>query len=183
MRNSLILPLCLIIVLSFTILLQKDFVDSKTGTRTPVPGCPWCDEMSADDVLFLPLNASIMRLFSPADPLLLADILWMRTSYYFGKHLLTDRDYPYLFKMLDLITDLSPDWVYPYLFGAVILPSEAESVEDGFYMIDKGLLFHTDNWQLWFFKGFYLWQVKNDMECAFHNSCIAYSNRIICSNI
>ncbi len=107
-----------------------------------------------------------MRLFSPADPLLLADILWMRTSYYFGKHLLTDRDYPYLFKMLDLITDLSPDWVYPYLFGAVILPSEAESVEDGFYMIDKGLLFHTDNWQLWFFKGFYLWQVKNDMQGA-----------------
>ena len=163
MRNRLILPLCLVVLFFSTILLQEDFADSKLGKITAVPGCPWCDEKSSDDVVFLPLNASTMRLFSPADPLFLADILWMRTSYYFGQHMLTDRDYPYLLHLLDLITDLSPDWLQPYFFGAVVLPSETESVEDGFYIIDKGLLFHPDNWQLWFFKGFYLWQVKNDL--------------------
>ena len=152
------------VVLFFsTILIQKDFADKKNGNFTAVPGCPWCDEKSSDEVVYLPLNASILRLFAPADPLLLADILWMRTSYYFGQHMLTDRDYPYLLHMLDLITDLSPDWIQPYLFGAVVLPSETENVEDGFYIIDKGLLFHPDNWQLWFFKGFYLWQMKNDL--------------------
>ena len=163
MKSNFFLFSCLALLIFSTILLQKDFADKKNGDITAVPGCPWCDERSTDDVVFLPLNASIMRLFSPADPQFLSDILWMRTSYYFGQHMLTDRDYPYLLHMLDLITDLSPDWIQPYLFGAVILPSEAESVEDGFYIIDKGLLFHPDNWQLWFFKGFYLWQIKNDL--------------------
>ena len=163
MKSKFAYILYLIILLIFTILLQKNFAVKKNGTFIAVPGCPWCDEKSIDDVVFLPLNASIMRLFSPADPLFLSDILWMRTSYYFGQHMLTDRDYPYLLHMLDLITDLSPDWIQPYLFGAVVLPSETESVEDGFYIIDKGLLFHPDNWQLWFFKGFYLWQTKNDL--------------------
>jgi tetratricopeptide (TPR) repeat protein len=162
-RDKFILPLCLVGLLFSTILLQKDFADHKFGKRIAVPECPWCDERAVDDVVFIPLNASIMRLFSPADPLFLGDILWMRMSYYFGQHMLTDRDYPYLLHMLDLITDLTPGWIQPYLFGAVVLPSETESVEDGFYIIDKGLLFHPDNWQLWFFKGFYLWQMKNDL--------------------
>ena len=39
-------------------------------------------------------------------------------------------------------------------------------VQDGLYMIDKGLLYHKDNWQLWFFKGFYLWQIENDLAGA-----------------
>ena len=163
MRNKHILSLCLVVLFLSTILLQKKFSDSKIGKRIEVPGCSWCDEKPIDDVVFIPLDASILRFFSPADALFLADILWMRTSYYFGKHLLTDRDYPYLLHMLDLITDLSPDWIQPYFFGAVVLPTEAESVEDGLYLIDKGLLFHPDNWQLWFFKGFYLWQIKNDL--------------------
>ena len=163
MKSKIVFTLCLIFLLLSTILLQKNFADKKLGDIIAVPGCRWCDKRSNDDVIFLPLNASIMRLFSPADSLFLADILWMRMSYYFGQHMLTDRDYPYLLHMLDLITDLSPDWLQPYLFGAIILPSEIESVEDGFYIIDKGLLFHPDNWQLWFFKGFYLWQMKNDL--------------------
>lgn len=158
--------LFLILFILSTIYLQKDYTEKRYGDYQVVPECSWCEEKNSEDVVYLPLNATIMRLFSPADPLFLSDILWMRTSYYFGKHLLTDRDYPYLLHMLDLITDLSPDWIQPYLFGAVVLPSEAESAEDGFYIIDKGLLFHPDNWQLWFFKGFYLWQVQNDLQGA-----------------
>ena len=154
MRNKFTLPLCLVVLFFSTILLQKDFADSKIGERIAVPGCPWCDEKFSGDVVFLPLNASIMRLFSPADPLFLADILWMRTSYYFGQHLLTDRNYPYLLHMLDLITDLSPEWIQPYLFGAVVLPSETESIENGLYIIDKGLLFHPDNGSYGFLKDF-----------------------------
>ena len=162
MKKNWLAILFLILIIPSTIYLQKDYTEKRYGSYKAVPGCPWCEENNSEDVVYLPLNAIIMRLFSPADSLFLADILWMRTSYYFGQHLLTDRNYPYLLHMLDLITDLSPDWIQPYFFGAVILPSETENVEDGFYIIDKGLLFHPDNWQLWFFKGVYLWQIKND---------------------
>ncbi|MBF0100747.1 MAG: hypothetical protein HQK77_07570 [Desulfobacterales bacterium] len=146
-----------------TIALQTHYVTLRYGTRTPIPGCPWCEEgPNQDDVIYVPINQSVMRLFSPADPDFLADLLWLRTAYYFGQHVLTDRQYPYLLHLLDLITDLAPKWLFPYIFGALVLPLEVEAVDEGIYLIDKGLQHHPNEWQLWFFKGYFLWQVKHD---------------------
>jgi len=162
---SLLIPVFFLI--TFTLLLQAHFLNKRFGMHSPIPGCPWCEDKELDeDVVYVPLNASIMRLVSPADPDLIADLLWMRTAYYFGQHALTDREYPYLLHLLDLITDLSPEWDLPYFFGAVILPTEAKQDKDGFYLIEKGLKYHPDNWQLWFFKGFYLWKFRGDVLSA-----------------
>lgn len=127
-----------------------------------VPGCPWCNKEKRDDVVFIPVNTSALKLLAPADPNFIAGILWMRTAYYFGDHALTDRQYPYLLYLLDLVTDLSPHWYFPYLFGATILPLEADAVKDGIYIIDKGIKYHPEKWRLYFFKGFYLYQYDID---------------------
>ncbi|GBC60379.1 hypothetical protein DENIS_1331 [Desulfonema ishimotonii] len=142
-----------------------------------IPECPWCDARDAakEDVAYLPLNSSFMRIFAPADAHFLADLLWMRSCYYFGQHALTSREYPYLLNFLDLITDLSPQWEEPFLFGAVILPTEAEAVEDGLYLVEKGIALHPDNWELWFFKGYYLWKHYEDKigaAEAFHQASV-----------
>ena len=113
------------------------------------------------DVVYIPLNSTFIRLFAPADDSFISDLLWMRTAYYFGFHALSDRRYPYLVHLLDVITDLSPKWEYPYYFGAALLPTEAESFEEGYYIIDKGIKQFSDNWQLWFFKGYYQWKIDN----------------------
>ena len=156
-------------LITATLFLQAHFLDKRYEVYIPTPDCPWCEDKGLDeDVVFVPLNTSIMRLISPADPHLLADFLWMRTAYYFGRHALTNREYPYLLHLLDLITDLSPEWELPYFFGAVILPTEADELEDGFYLIEKGLKYHPDNWRLWFFKGFYLWKSRGDILSAAH---------------
>lgn len=169
MKRGIYLLISVFFLITFTLLLQAHFLDKRYGVHTPIPECPWCEDKGLDeDVVYVPLNASIMRLISPADPHLLADLLWMRTAYYFGRHALTDREYPYLLHLLDLITDLSPEWELPYFFGAVILPTEAGEVEDGFYLIEKGLKYHPDNWELWFFKGFYLWKSRGDVLSAAH---------------
>ena len=157
--------------------LQAHYVDKRYGKLRLNPECPWCDENSGgtDDVVFIPLDASIMRLISPADPLFLADLLWLRTSYYFGSHMVTNRVYPYLFHLLDLITDLSPEWLFPYIFGAVILPIEAEAVENGLYLIEKGLINHPSSWELWFYNGYYMWKFRNDFLAAsraFHKASL-----------
>ncbi len=176
MKIRIYLFISLFLLIPSTLLLQTHFLNERYGEYTPLAECPWCENRGLDeDVVYVPLDASIMRLFAPADPHFLADFLWMRASYYFGQHVLTDQEYPYLLHLLDLITDLSPTWEQPYLFGAVILPTEAGAVEDGFYLIDKGLIYHPKSWQLWFFKGFYLWQSSGDILSAakvFHKASL-----------
>jgi tetratricopeptide (TPR) repeat protein len=162
---SLVMSLCVLLVC--TILLQTSLLDHRNSERAQVPGCPWCDDKTrTEDVVYLPVSTSVIRLFSPADPHFIADLVWMRTAYYFGKHALTDRQYPYLLNLLDVITDLSPRWEKPYLFGAVAIPAETENYSDGFYIIDKGLAHHPDSWELWFFKGYYLWKSGNSADAA-----------------
>jgi hypothetical protein len=157
-----------------TFFLQMNLLNSRYGEYKALAECPWCEEQMGDDITYVPLNVSVTRLFSPADPDFLADFLWLRTMYYFGQHALTDRQYPYLFHLLDIITDLSPEWAYPYIFGAVVLPTEADASADGVYIIDKGLVFHPDNWNLWFFKGYYLWKSGDTISAAeaFHKASL-----------
>ena len=142
-------------------------VSRKYGQFISTEECPWCEENAQrDDADFIPVRADFLRLLAPADPHFLSNVLWIRAMYYFGSHALTDRQYPYLFHLLDLITDLSPLWDHPYFFGAVVLPFEADAAEDGLYLIEKGLVYQPDNWQLWFFKGFCRWKAFGDTVSA-----------------
>ncbi len=159
--------LIIIPVLCAAFFCQARLTEQRYGKFEPLAECPWCeDKRTQEDVAFIPLNASFLRLWAPADPDFIADMLGLRTAGYFGQHALTDRQSPYLCHLLDLITDLAPLWDFPYFFAAVILPLEAEQVEDGFYFIDKGLVYFPEDWQLWFFKGFYLWRWTGDLAAA-----------------
>ena len=166
MRIRTISCLALVFLLALTVFTQAHFLSYRYKPAEPVPGCSWCDGKEGEDILYVPISASAMRLLAPADSNFLADILWMRTAYYFGQHALTDREYPYLLHLVDLVTDLSPAWIEPYTFGAVVLPTEGQAVADGMYLIEKGLVNHPRNWQLWFFKGYFLWQYEQDLVGA-----------------
>jgi len=140
---------------------------SLAETGVTVSDCPWCEgEGDFEDVVFLPCNASTLRLLAPADVDLLADLLWLRCVYYFGRHALTDKEYPYLYPILDLITDLAPAWRWPFLFGATVFATEIHAYESGISLIEKGLQFHRADWQLWFYKGYYLWKWAEDAPGA-----------------
>ncbi len=159
MKNRIFFAASLLIFIPLTIFFQAGFLQNRYTAGKAVDGCEWCEEQNREDVVFIPVSTPIMRLAAPADPDFIADLLWMRTSYYFGEHALTNKQFPYLLHLLDMITDLAPTWDFPYYFGALLLPLEADAVEDGMYMIDKGLAYHPDNWELRFYKGFYLFHL------------------------
>ncbi len=153
----------ILLILFFSVIaIQYNYLKKITKILKLNPECPWCLSSQEEEVIFLPIKARYWKLFFPADPDLLSDLLWMKTTYYFGKHALSDREYPYLFDLLDIITDISPEWRLPYFYGIVLLPLEAGEVEGGLYLIDKGLRNIPDAWELWFYKGYYLWKFKND---------------------
>ena len=92
----------------------------------------------------------------------LADVLWFRTISYFGEHYHSDRTYPWLASMCDLVTDLDPRALHVYRFAGVILPWEADQADAGIRLLEKGLRQFPDSWLLHYFLGFNHLFFKND---------------------
>ncbi|BCS94652.1 hypothetical protein DSLASN_02840 [Desulfoluna limicola] len=157
----------LVILFTGTILFQHVYVQDKYGPLVLNEECPWCEEDGrGDEITYVPFNANDIRLIAPADPEFISVLLWMRTAYYFGLNSLKSGDYSYMLSLLDLVTDLSPKWEIPYLYGAILLPAEVGDIEGGLYMIDKGISRLPDSWQLWFLKGYYYWKSYGDNQAA-----------------
>lgn len=157
------IPIALFTLFCLTVICQVSLLDKRFTFSDINPDCPWCDTLNTEDELIhLPVNPSAARMAAPADPGFTADLIWLRTSYYFGVHALTDNRYFFLHYLLDLITDLSPRWELPYVFGAVALPVASEAADDALYLLDKGIANNPETWKLLFLKGYILWQYKKE---------------------
>jgi len=98
----------------------------------------------------------------------LADVLWFRAISYFGKHYRSDRVYTWLAHMCDVVTDLDPRAEHVYRFGGVILPWEADRIDDGIALLEKGTRNIPDSWRLHYMLGFSYYFFKNDLAAAGH---------------
>jgi hypothetical protein len=96
----------------------------------------------------------------------LANVLWFRTISYFGLHYRSDRVYTWLAAMCDAVTDLDPLAEHVYRFGGVILPWEADRIDDGITLLEKGTRNIPDSWQLHFILGFSHYFFRNDLAAA-----------------
>jgi len=92
----------------------------------------------------------------------LADAIWFRTISYFGQHYRTNRTYPWLATMCDLVTDLDPRAFHVYRFAGAILPWEAHQVDAGMRLLEKGVTQFPDSWVLHYFLGFNAFFFQND---------------------
>ncbi|MEO8601840.1 MAG: hypothetical protein ABI629_04620 [bacterium] len=96
----------------------------------------------------------------------LADVLWFRTISYFGAHFRSNRTYPWLASMCELVTDLDPRAFHVYRFAGVILPWEANQADAGIRLLEKGLRQFPDSWLLHYYLGFNAFFFKNDNATA-----------------
>jgi hypothetical protein len=96
----------------------------------------------------------------------LANVLWFRTISYFGQHYHTDRAYPWLAHMCQTVTDLDPSAEDVYRFGGVILLWEADRVDDGIALLEKGACNLPDSWRLHYVLGFSYYFFKDDVDAA-----------------
>lgn len=96
----------------------------------------------------------------------LADVLWFRTISYFGDHYETDRVYPWLARMCDLVTDLDPRAQHVYRFAGLILPWEADQVDEGIRLLEKGVQHLPDDWMLQYHLGMAYYFFRQDESKA-----------------
>jgi tetratricopeptide (TPR) repeat protein len=123
------------------------------------------EAVRSDEPVYLP-RAEYLRPMSLGWQNVLADVLWFRTISYFGQHYRSDRTYPWLAQMCDLVTDLDPRAEHVYRFAGFVLPWEANQADAGIRLLEKGAHQFPDSWVLEYFAGFHYYFFKNDYPKA-----------------
>jgi tetratricopeptide (TPR) repeat protein len=99
---------------------------------------------------------------------LAADVLWLRGIQYYGEHRKTDLRYPLAEHIFSTITNLDPDFIGAYRFGALVLSEDAGSVAGAVDLLRRGLRSNPEAWQIPFDLGFIYFMGLNDYSKAAH---------------
>lgn len=102
----------------------------------------WAPQTEVTEAIrFLPSGKALDMIAMGYDELL-ADLLWVRATVFFGENFGTEQDpgwYSWLYHMLDLATDLDPRFVPAYKYGGVMLRVDGMFVEQSTMMFAKGM--------------------------------------------
>ncbi|HJS24210.1 MAG TPA: hypothetical protein VJ751_07645 [Pyrinomonadaceae bacterium] len=129
---------------------------------------PPADPNAIDESLYL--NGKTARRISLGFNGLMADWYWMRSLQYVGKKLInTPEDVPIdslgqlnlklLAPLLDTATTLDPEFMDPYEYAAMVLPSV--DVDQAIRITQKGIDANPDAWKLYHHLGYIYWQQRN----------------------
>lgn len=134
------------------------FIHRKLQTIQPA-------EKSMEAYMYIP-SGSFLKPITLGFSNVIADYFWIKTIGYFGEHLMSDRNYPWLYHIVDLVTTLDPQFVWPYYFGGITLSLETRQVEQSNLVLKKAIHYHPDDWQFPFFLGFNYWYHENNIPAA-----------------
>ncbi|MGC8579838.1 MAG: tetratricopeptide repeat protein [bacterium] len=112
----------------------------------------------------LPKNALQELAFFPSGPLIkiavfhydnfFADIYWMQSLQYIGKHLSSDKTFNLLYHIYDVVTRLDPRFIDAYNFGAIMLAQYGRDKTSAMDLLKLGLKRAPDSWEIPFQAGF-----------------------------
>ncbi len=94
----------------------------------------------------LPRAAVIRPLLLGFHPLA-ADLYWLRAIQYFGAHMETDRQFPHLYGLVDLVTTLDPHFVEGYQLAGLFL-SFGKHFPEAIAIYEKGIAANPGRWEL-----------------------------------
>lgn len=116
-------------------------------------------------LLYLP-SGRYLRVASLGFDELLADALYLWSIQYYSNYAIADR-YVYLERIYkDVITELDPRFLDPYLIGSMIMNAEAHEPEMALRLLDRGIEKNPDQWILPFEAGFLCYQTLKDYPRA-----------------
>jgi tetratricopeptide (TPR) repeat protein len=99
---------------------------------------------------------------------LAADLAWLQSIQYYGRHRMTDQKYPYAASLFETMTGLDPGFEEAYVFGALVLADRAASPEAAGRLLRRGMAANPESWRLPFEYGFLEFlREKDSKEAAF----------------
>jgi hypothetical protein len=130
---------------------------------------------AADELLYFP-SGKLLAAAAGEYRLLVADFAWLQVAQYAGSHLGAahqEDNYRWLGNGMEIIGELDPHFVSPYVFGAQMLAWDAERPGEGLALLRKGCERNPLTWELPFQAGFIAYQVVKDYEQAGYYFSIA----------
>src|SRR5574338_44394 len=125
------------------------------------------DPNAIDESLYV--NGKTARRMSLGFNGLAADWYWMRSLQYVGRKIINDNDVSLdnlsalnlklLAPLLDTATTLDPEFLDPYEYAAIVLPSI--NVDEAIRITKKGIEANPDAWRLYHHLGYIYWQQHN----------------------
>jgi tetratricopeptide (TPR) repeat protein len=117
------------------------------------------------EVLYLP-SGEFLSQASLGYRNLAADILWFKTIQYYGGYRRGENDLALFSHLVDVITDLDPQFVFAYLFGGLVIAQDLGYLEEGMAFLQKGIENNPTDWWLVFELGFLHYVYARDFETA-----------------
>lgn len=99
---------------------------------------------------------------------LAADMVWFQAVQYYGGYAKSQHDLAYFAGLIDIVNDLDPHFIFPYIFGAVVLAQDMGDLERGIDVLKRGMERNPRSWQLPFEIGFLYYTVARERESAAH---------------
>lgn len=116
-------------------------------------------------LLYLP-SGKYLKVASLGFGDILADVIYLWSIQYYGNYAIQDR-YTYLEKIYtEVITELDPHYIDPYLIGSLIMTAEARQPEMALRLLDKGFERNPGQWILAFEAGFICYDNLRDYRRA-----------------
>jgi tetratricopeptide (TPR) repeat protein len=120
---------------------------------------------TAHPLLYLP-SGRYLKLVSLGFDGLVADVIYLWSIQFYGNFAIADR-YDYLEKIYgDVIAELDPLYLDPYLIGSMIMTTEARNPEMALRLLDKGIEKNPGTWILSFEAGFICYDSLHDYTRA-----------------
>lgn len=148
------LILCIISIAGFTLMQWQ--IDRMKASR----------QRLGEKLIYIP-SGQFIKTASLGFHVVLADLLWTRAVLYFGEHLNTDKDYRWLYDILDAVTTLDPSNTLAYRFGGSLLSLEANDVKKSIALLEKGVRNNPDkDWKIYLLLGFNYFYYLEDYGMA-----------------
>lgn len=117
------------------------------------------------------LPSKFSRILALGNKGLLSDFLFLKTATFIGgkgnsAQSLGAADWQFVFSSLDVVTDLDPYFVDPYMLAEGLLAWDAGQPQLANQLLIKGTKYRTDDWRLPFFIGFNYFYFLKDYEAA-----------------
>ena len=117
------------------------------------------------------IPSKFSRMLALGNQGLLSDFLFLKTSTFIGGrsgsgNRLSEEDWNYVSRSLDVVTDLDPYFVDPYILAEGLFAWDAGKPEEANRLLSKGMKYRTFDWRLPFFVGFNHFYFLKDYETA-----------------
>jgi hypothetical protein len=97
---------------------------------------------------------------------LAADMVWFEAVQYYGGYAKSQHDLAYFNGLIDIVNELDPHFIFPYIFGAVVMSQDLGDLDRGIGVLKNGMQKNPENWELPFEIGFLYYTVAREKASA-----------------